>query len=76
MVSINTISINTNDTNYLCIHRQNSFWFVKNSDPHQALCFDPLYTNNHGMWGDHLFIKVKAQLEMLGHDSSKKVDDQ
>ena len=76
VVSINTIHINTNDTNYLCIHQQNSFWFVKNSDPHQALCFDPLHTNDHGMWGNHLFIKVKAWLEMLGHDSAKRVDGQ
>ncbi|KAF8136183.1 hypothetical protein EV363DRAFT_1395325 [Boletus edulis] len=39
-------------------------------------CFDPLHTDDHGMWGSHLFSEVKTRLQALGRDSTKKVDDQ
>ena len=52
------------------------FWCINYSDPHQALCFNPLHVNDGGMWGRHLFTEVKAQLEHLGYNSTKKVDNQ
>ncbi|KAF8433108.1 hypothetical protein L210DRAFT_3650004 [Boletus edulis BED1] len=55
---------------------ENAFWRIKYSDPHRALSFDPLHTDDHGMWGSHLFSEVKTWLQALGRDSTKKVDDQ
>ncbi|KAF8427202.1 hypothetical protein L210DRAFT_3614939 [Boletus edulis BED1] len=55
---------------------ENTFWRIKYSDPHRALSFDPLHTDDHGMWGSHLFSEVKMRLQALGRDSTKKVDDQ
>ncbi|KAF8427564.1 hypothetical protein L210DRAFT_3614930 [Boletus edulis BED1] len=55
---------------------ENAFWRIKYSDPHRALSFDPLHTDDHGMWGSHLFSEVKMRLQALGRDSTKKVDNQ
>ncbi|KAG9310467.1 hypothetical protein JVU11DRAFT_9611 [Chiua virens] len=52
---------------------ENVFWLVKNSSPHDALCFDPLHVDS-GLWGDHLFGRLKAHLTALGHNASKMVD--
>ncbi|KAI9445742.1 hypothetical protein BJY52DRAFT_1194069 [Lactarius psammicola] len=37
----------------------NVFWLVNNSDPHHALFFDRLHSNNAGLFGHHLWQRFK-----------------
>ncbi|KAI9428665.1 hypothetical protein BJY52DRAFT_1232715, partial [Lactarius psammicola] len=37
----------------------NVFWLVNNSDPHRALSFDRLHSNNAGLFGHHLWQRFK-----------------
>ncbi|KAH9021110.1 hypothetical protein EDB83DRAFT_2508328 [Lactarius deliciosus] len=49
---------NAESENLLSMHGirnvDNVFWEVYNSDPHRALSFDRLHSNNSGLFGDHL----------------------
>ncbi|KAH9170626.1 hypothetical protein EDB89DRAFT_1853308 [Lactarius sanguifluus] len=51
----------------------NVFWEVCNSDPHRALSFDRLHSNNSGLFGDHLLSRLK---ELVKRDNAAKIDQQ
>ncbi|KAH9074389.1 hypothetical protein EDB83DRAFT_2219181, partial [Lactarius deliciosus] len=51
----------------------NVFWEVYNSDPHRALSFDRLHSNNSGLFGDHLLSRLK---ELVKRDNAAKIDRQ
>ncbi|KAI9432013.1 hypothetical protein H4582DRAFT_2194400 [Lactarius indigo] len=51
----------------------NIFWEVCNSDPHRALSFDRLHSNNSGIFGDHLFENLK---KFVGRSDAAKIDRQ
>jgi hypothetical protein len=54
------------------------FWLVNNSDPHRALSFDRLHSNNSGLFGYHLWEKFKSLVTELkdGRNAAAKVDQQ
>ncbi|KAF8258702.1 hypothetical protein EI94DRAFT_1910877 [Lactarius quietus] len=52
----------------------NVFWLVANSDPHHALSFDRLHSNNSGLFGYHLWTKFKALITQIGCDSAAWLD--
>ncbi|KAI9433794.1 hypothetical protein BJY52DRAFT_1131964, partial [Lactarius psammicola] len=54
---------------------QNVFWLVNNSDPHRALSFDRLHSNNAGLFGHHLWQRFK-DLVSRNRDAAAKVDQQ
>ncbi|KAI9442019.1 hypothetical protein BJY52DRAFT_1229255 [Lactarius psammicola] len=51
----------------------NVFWLVNNSDPHHALSFDRLYSNNAGLFRHHLWQRFK-DLVSQNHDAAVKVE--
>lgn len=53
---------------------QNTFWMVNQSKPQHTLSFDLLHAGDLGLWGNHLFEKLKSHITTLGQDASKKVD--
>ncbi|KAI9455173.1 hypothetical protein BJY52DRAFT_1205065 [Lactarius psammicola] len=53
----------------------NVFWLVNNSDPHRALSFDRLHSNNAGLFGHHLWQRFK-DLVSRNRDAAAKVDQQ
>ena len=55
---------------------QNVFWNVDNSDPHRALSFDRLHSNNSGLFGHHLWEVFKAIVRGCGCASMAQVDSQ
>ncbi|KIK75303.1 hypothetical protein PAXRUDRAFT_29098 [Paxillus rubicundulus Ve08.2h10] len=55
---------------------ENAFWCVRNSNPADAFCFDPLHAGDIGLWGDHLFEDLKSILEVLGCEAQATVDSQ
>ncbi|KAN0127630.1 hypothetical protein V8E53_014549 [Lactarius tabidus] len=54
----------------------NVFWLVANSDPHRALSFDRLHSNNTGLFGYHLWEKFKVTVNRNGRNDAAKVDQQ
>jgi hypothetical protein len=47
---------------------------VQFSDPHQAVGFDEMHSNDHGLGGKHLFPEIKHQIQLLGHRSVEMAD--
>ncbi|KAH9083307.1 hypothetical protein EDB83DRAFT_2502427 [Lactarius deliciosus] len=68
---------NAESENLLSMHGirnvDNVFWEVYNSDPHRALSFDRLHSNNSGLFGDHLLSRLK---ELVKRDNAAKIDRQ
>ncbi|KAH9024194.1 hypothetical protein EDB85DRAFT_2075196 [Lactarius pseudohatsudake] len=68
---------NAESENLLSMHGirniDNVFWEVCNSDPHRALSFDRLHSNNSGLFGDHLLSRLK---ELVTRDNAVKIDQQ
>ncbi|KAI9441949.1 hypothetical protein BJY52DRAFT_1195036 [Lactarius psammicola] len=52
----------------------NVFWHLQNTDPHRALSFDRLHSNNSGLFGHHLWDVFKKQITDPGLQA--KVDAQ
>ncbi|KAG2045879.1 hypothetical protein BDR06DRAFT_977891 [Suillus hirtellus] len=55
---------------------ENSFWQVWHSNPHEIISQDLLHAFHGGLFGKHLWTKVKKLLENLGYSALKQVDDQ
>ncbi|KAI9450063.1 hypothetical protein F5148DRAFT_987266, partial [Russula earlei] len=55
---------------------QNVFWHIQNSDPHHALSFDRLHSNNSGLFGHHLWSGFKVLIMRCGHAQSAQVNTQ
>ncbi|KAJ6552670.1 hypothetical protein DFH09DRAFT_1496806 [Mycena vulgaris] len=55
---------------------ENTFWKIKDSDPHAAISYDPLHADDGGFWGDHLFTQIKARVTELGRAAIVKIDAQ
>ncbi|KAJ6569359.1 hypothetical protein B0H19DRAFT_939007 [Mycena capillaripes] len=54
----------------------NALWKIRGSDPHSAISYDPLHTDDGGFWGDHLFPQIKERVEALGRSAIAKIDVQ
>ncbi|KAJ7708057.1 hypothetical protein B0H17DRAFT_1156021 [Mycena rosella] len=54
----------------------NVFWKIGNTDPHEAISYDPLHADDGGFWGDHLFGQLKARVTELGRAAIVKIDAQ
>ncbi|KAJ7708065.1 hypothetical protein B0H17DRAFT_1156022 [Mycena rosella] len=54
----------------------NVFWKIGNTDPHEAISYDPLHADDGGFWGDHLFGQLKARVPELGRAVIVKIDAQ
>ncbi|KAI0027107.1 hypothetical protein K488DRAFT_74803 [Vararia minispora EC-137] len=50
------------------------FWDVPFMDPHRALSFDRLHSNNSGLGGHHLWEEFKSIIEGYGREASTKVN--
>ncbi|KAG6914446.1 hypothetical protein DXG01_017229 [Tephrocybe rancida] len=48
----------------------NAFWGIRNSDPHEALAFDEMHMNDHGLGGKHLWPKTQAVIKEAGGSSA------
>ncbi|KAJ6552133.1 hypothetical protein DFH09DRAFT_1248753 [Mycena vulgaris] len=55
---------------------KNAFWELGNTDPHQAISYDPLHADDGGFWGDHLFGQFQARITELGRPAIVKIDAQ
>jgi len=55
---------------------QNVFWHLPNSDPHRALSFDRLHSNNSGLFGHHLWEKFRALIKGCGRKQASQIDTQ
>ncbi|KAH9032560.1 hypothetical protein EDB85DRAFT_2233424 [Lactarius pseudohatsudake] len=55
---------------------QNIFWQLQHTDPHRALSFDRLHSNNTGVFGYHLWEVFKEHVEGYGRQAVAQVDDQ
>ncbi|KAG6908211.1 hypothetical protein DXG01_005683 [Tephrocybe rancida] len=44
----------------------NAFWELNNSDPHEAIAFDEMHINDHGLGGKHLWPKVQKAIKDAG----------
>ncbi|KAI0257967.1 hypothetical protein BC834DRAFT_837424, partial [Gloeopeniophorella convolvens] len=56
---------------------ENVFWRIPRCDPHRALSFDRLHSNNSGLFGHHLWGAFKAYVnDSLGSSVANKLDDQ
>ncbi|KAH9170356.1 hypothetical protein EDB89DRAFT_1853558, partial [Lactarius sanguifluus] len=66
-------SLNNAESENLLSTRDNVFWEVCNSDPHRALSFDRLHSNNSRLFGDHLLSRLK---ELVKRDNAAKIDQQ
>ncbi|KAJ7671894.1 hypothetical protein B0H17DRAFT_1162079 [Mycena rosella] len=53
----------------------NVFWSIAYSDPYHALSFEHLHSYSSGLWGTHLFSRVKLHVERLGRTAAL-VDEQ
>ncbi|KAJ7654769.1 hypothetical protein B0H17DRAFT_1163502 [Mycena rosella] len=51
------------------------FWSIAYSDPYHALSFEHLHSYSSGLWGTHLFSRVKLHVERLGRTAAL-VDEQ
>ncbi|KAJ6572551.1 hypothetical protein DFH09DRAFT_916657, partial [Mycena vulgaris] len=56
--------------------RDNVFWKISNTDPHEAISYDPLHADDGGLWGAHLFVQFKARVTELGRAAIVKIDTQ
>ncbi|KAJ6523086.1 hypothetical protein DFH09DRAFT_1421223 [Mycena vulgaris] len=54
----------------------NVFWKISNTDPHEAISYDPLHADDGGLWGAHLFVQFKARVTELGRAAIVKIDTQ
>ncbi|KAJ7815570.1 hypothetical protein B0H14DRAFT_3745648 [Mycena olivaceomarginata] len=54
----------------------NVFWNVAYSDPHQALSFEHLHSYSSGLWGRHLFERIKKHTEQLSGRMAAEIDKQ
>ncbi|KAH9961701.1 hypothetical protein BGW80DRAFT_1181151, partial [Lactifluus volemus] len=54
----------------------NVFWSLQNSDPHRALSFDRLHSNNSGLFGHHLWEQFKALISGYGRREAAQIDAQ
>ncbi|KAF7344565.1 hypothetical protein MSAN_01938500 [Mycena sanguinolenta] len=52
----------------------NVFWNVAYSDPHQALSFEHLHSYSSGLWGRHLFERIKLHSEQLPGRIAAQID--
>jgi hypothetical protein len=55
---------------------QNVFWDLRNSDPHRALSFDRLHSNNSGLFGHHLWVQFKVLTTRFGRTQTAQLDAQ
>ncbi|KAH9971889.1 hypothetical protein BJV74DRAFT_799089 [Russula compacta] len=55
---------------------KNVFWDLHNSDPHHALLFDWLHSNNSSLFGHHLWEQFKALITRYGHSQQQQIDTQ
>ncbi|KAJ6539999.1 hypothetical protein DFH09DRAFT_929817, partial [Mycena vulgaris] len=39
---------------------ENTFWKIKDSDPHAVISYDPLHAEDGGFWGDNIFTQIKS----------------
>ncbi|KAJ7734783.1 hypothetical protein DFH07DRAFT_870865 [Mycena maculata] len=53
----------------------NVFWKVAYSDPHQALSFEHLHSYSSGLWGTHLFDRIKKHAERLPGRAAARIDE-
>jgi hypothetical protein len=53
---------------------QNVFWKIAYSDPHQALSFEHLHSYSLGLWGKHLFGRIKKHIERLSGRAGGQLD--
>lgn len=56
--------------------KQNTFWDIKYCDPYQALSFDHMHSNSHGLGGKHLWPEVQLHVTRLGRSALVTVDNQ
>ncbi|KAH9975660.1 hypothetical protein BJV74DRAFT_798764 [Russula compacta] len=56
--------------------KQNVFWDLHNSDPHHALSFDWLHSNNSSLFGHHLLEQFKALITRYGCSQQQQIDTQ
>ncbi|KAH9066101.1 hypothetical protein EDB83DRAFT_2506347 [Lactarius deliciosus] len=54
----------------------NVFWTLLHTDPHRALSFDRLHSNNSGVFGYHLWGAFKALIGRYSREEEAKVDAQ
>ncbi|KAJ7443500.1 hypothetical protein B0H11DRAFT_2091370 [Mycena galericulata] len=54
----------------------NVFWSVAYSDPHQGLSFEHLHSYSLGLWGKHLFPRIKKHAERISSRTGAKIDEQ
>ncbi|KAH9029162.1 hypothetical protein EDB85DRAFT_2147471 [Lactarius pseudohatsudake] len=54
----------------------NVFWTLSHTDPHRALSFDRLHSNNSGIFGYHLWGAFKALIARYSREEEAKVDAQ
>ncbi|KAH9061804.1 hypothetical protein EDB83DRAFT_2506592 [Lactarius deliciosus] len=54
----------------------NVFWTLSHTDPHRALSFDRLHSNNSGVFGYHLWGAFKALIGRYSREEEAKVDAQ
>ncbi|KAH9168214.1 hypothetical protein EDB89DRAFT_2115405 [Lactarius sanguifluus] len=54
----------------------NVFWTLSHTDPHRALSFDRLHSNNSGIFGYHLWGAFKALIGHYSREEEAKVDAQ
>lgn len=56
---------------------ENAFWDLANSDPHQAVTFDKLHVNDHGLGGKHAYPEARRLVENLpGRSGADKIGKQ
>ncbi|KAL0057494.1 hypothetical protein AAF712_015864 [Marasmius tenuissimus] len=53
---------------------QNVFMLLANSDPFQAVSFDNLHFEDSGLWGSHLFKRLKEHFEAIGRKAEGNLD--
>ncbi|TFK46324.1 hypothetical protein OE88DRAFT_1715060 [Heliocybe sulcata] len=54
----------------------NVFWHINHSDPYEALAFDRLHANHHGLFGHHLFKEFQEYVAILGKSVAGRLDKQ
>ncbi|KAJ6524306.1 hypothetical protein B0H19DRAFT_1085294 [Mycena capillaripes] len=40
----------------------NAFWKIRGADPHSAISYDPLHSDDGGFWGDYPFAQIKERV--------------
>jgi hypothetical protein len=49
---------------------------VRFSDPHQAVSFDEMHSNDHGLGGKHLFPEAKHHIRLLGRKAIEMAESE